>query len=106
MGLAISIVAHTGYPERVWYHKCKDRGKGCKNRKLVEKGGCTMWLDESLALQAVEKRLGNSVPELQADFSLPKEIAELGTVYGEEAHAVGGRREPAPRDAWAHQSRS
>ena len=50
-----------------------------------------MWLDESLALQAVEKRLGNSVPELQADFSLPKEIAELGTVYGEEAHAVGGR---------------
>lgn len=91
MGLAISIVAAPDHKERVWYHRCKDRGKGCKNRKLIDKGGCTMWLDESLALQAIEKRLHSSLPELRSDFSLPAEIANLGTVYGEEANAVGGR---------------
>ena len=91
MGLAISIVSAPGCSERVWYHKCKDRGKGCKNRNLLEKGGCTTWLDESKALEAIEKRLHTKVPELNADFSLPKEIADLGTVYGEEANAVGGR---------------
>lgn len=35
MGLAVSLVATA--KERVWYHKCnrKDRGRGCRNTKLV-----------------------------------------------------------------------
>jgi ATP-dependent RNA helicase DDX1 len=91
MGLAISIVATEGVNERVWYHTCKDRGKNCTNRKLLDQGGCTTWLDESKALAAIEKRLRAKVPELNADFSLPTEIAALNVNYGEEAKTVGGR---------------
>jgi ATP-dependent RNA helicase DDX1 len=91
MGLAISIVAAEGVNERVSYHTCKDRGKNCNNRKLLDQGGCTTWLDESKALAAIEKRLHAKVPELNADFSLPTEIAALNVNYGEEAKTVGGR---------------
>tara|TARA_A100001035_G_C27589412_1_gene411250 strand:- start:51 stop:677 length:627 start_codon:yes stop_codon:yes gene_type:complete len=91
MGLAISLVASEGVKERVWYHKCKDRGKDCSNRALVDKGGCTMWMDESASLAAIEKRLHQKVPELNEDFSLPLAIAEQKIVYGEEAVATGGR---------------
>jgi ATP-dependent RNA helicase DDX1 len=43
MGLAISLVATDGAKEKVWYHKCANRGKGCTNRKLTTEGGCTIW---------------------------------------------------------------
>ena len=91
MGLAISLVAAEGVREKVWYHKCKDRGKGCTNRALVNKGGCTMWMNESDSLAAIEKRLHQKIATLQDDFSLPKVIAEQNIVYGEEVAATGGR---------------
>ena len=93
MGLAISLVAAEGVKEKVWYHSnCKDRGKdGCKNRNLVEKGGCTIWMDESASLAAIEKRLHQKISELNPNFSLPKEIADMNVTYGEEAAMTGGR---------------
>ena len=91
MGLAISLVAAEGVRERVWYHKCKDRGKGCINRALVDRGGCTMWMDESASLAAIEKRLHQEILPLRDDFSLPAAIAEQNVVYGEEAAVTGGR---------------
>ncbi len=91
MGLAISLVAAEGVRERVWYHKCKDRGKGCINRALVDRGGCTMWMDESASLAAIEKRIHQEILPLRDDFSLPAAIAEQNVVYGEEAAVTGGR---------------
>lgn len=45
MGLAISLVSTI--PEKVWYHSnCPNRGKGCYNTQLVEKGGCAIWYNE------------------------------------------------------------
>ena len=102
MGLAISIVAGTdaegqGLKEKVWYHKCKDRGKGCTKRQTTDKGGCTIWHDEPAMLTAIQTRLHmpGGVPELQADFSLPQEIADLNVEYGEldsSAPAASGGR--------------
>uniref|UniRef100_A0A8C2TJ93 ATP-dependent RNA helicase n=1 Tax=Coturnix japonica TaxID=93934 RepID=A0A8C2TJ93_COTJA len=44
MGLAISLVAKE--KEKVWYHVCSSRGKGCYNTRLKEEGGCTIWYNE------------------------------------------------------------
>lgn len=42
LGLAVSLVAVP--KEAVWYHTCnKARGVVCKNRKLVDAGGCLIW---------------------------------------------------------------
>jgi len=100
MGLAISLVAGndadgTGLKEKVWYHKCKDRGKGCTNRALADKGGCTIWFNEPAMLTAIQTRLHmpHGIPELLPDFSLPKEIADLNIEYGElESAAPSGGR--------------
>ena len=94
LGLAISIVANTLQKEKVWYHTCKDRGKGCTNRKLKDKGGCTIWYDEPAMLGAIQTRLQMpaGIPELGTDFNLPKEIADLNCEYGELVTAVTGGR--------------
>ena len=84
MGLAFSLVSEDGVKEKVWYHKCANRGKHCENRELLEKGGCAIWYDEELCLQAVEKRLQARILELQSDFSLPMELKELNIKYGED----------------------
>ncbi|CAI5769587.1 ATP-dependent RNA helicase DDX1 [Podarcis lilfordi] len=44
MGLAISLVATE--KEKVWYHSCPSRGKGCYNTRLKDEGGCTIWYNE------------------------------------------------------------
>lgn len=98
MGLAISIVAGDdteGKPirEKVWFHTCKDRGRGCTNRELKEAGGCTILYDEPAMLKAVAKRLHmEGIPEMTPQFELPKEIADLKTEYGElESAPAGGQ---------------
>lgn len=91
MGLAISIVAGNDIKEKVWFHKCANRGKGCLNRADVGEGGCTMWYDEPALLRNVEQRLHQPIPELApSTYELPPEIAQLGVEYGEEAKQVGG----------------
>jgi ATP-dependent RNA helicase DDX1 len=96
MGLAISLVSSV--PEKVWYHQCKNRGQGCKNTKLKESGGCTIWYDEPALLKAITKRLAlDHIPRMtsKADcvgptgeklsylFELPAGMGS-GIVYGEE----------------------
>ena len=38
------IADHTHLPLllQVWYHKCPNRGKGCRNTSLLENGGCAI----------------------------------------------------------------
>jgi ATP-dependent RNA helicase DDX1 len=90
MGLAISIVAAEGVEERVWYHSnCSNRGKGCYNRNLVEKGGCTIWYNEPRILAAVKERLHmTQIPSLTESYELPPELACFNVTYGEEANMV------------------
>ena len=84
MGLAINIVAGENLLEKVWYHRCKNRGKGCSNRKLVEKGGCTLWYNEGELLSRIEERLDSKVANLApVDYTLPEELLSTGVVYGE-----------------------
>jgi ATP-dependent RNA helicase DDX1 len=99
VGLAISLVATA--QERVWFHKCANRGKGCADVKA-----CTVWYDEPKLIDAVRKRLGMrdaGIPRMLVQrggagaaggaggytFELPPEVAALGAVYGEEQGAAG-----------------
>ena len=102
VGLAVSLVA-AGAKERVWFHKCANRGKGCGD---VAK--CSVWYDEPHLLASIRRRLqlpadaflpvmkctrngsvasGKVLPYL---FTLPPEVASLGAVYGEEAGSSTG----------------
>ena len=84
MGLAISIVCPDHVDEKVWFHKCSNRGKdGCQKRQLTSQGGCTIWYNETEYFQNIQKRLDMSVPELKEDFGLPDDLAALGVEYGE-----------------------
>lgn len=90
LGLALSFA--TNVKEKVWYHKCRDRGRGCTNTNLVDKGGCTIWYDEPAYLEAIEKRLGAKIEAiapihdpgnpLRYRFQLPEWAASLS--YGED----------------------
>ena len=84
MGLAISIIAPSAVKEKVWFHKCTNRGKGCSNRKDADKGGCTIQYDEAAIFQAIEERIHFKVPIMDASYNLPPELAELNTQYGED----------------------
>lgn len=81
----------------MWFHKnCADRGRGCTNRELLERGGCTIWYDEANLLGAVEKRLGEKIPELGQGYSLPENLRRTGSggeasvEYGSEVGKGGG----------------
>ncbi|CAD7927747.1 unnamed protein product [Amoebophrya sp. A25] len=91
-GLAISLVATE--KEKVWYHKCKSRGKDCQpwpgntrltipfgtdgklkardpNAWVIDEGGCSIWYDEPDLVQKVEKRIGMPLKEMNPDdFSI------------------------------------
>ena len=96
-----SASSSSDWQEKVWFHTCSNRGKGCLNRKLKSDGGCTIWYNESVLLDNVKERLhmepSERIPELSVDdFSLPAALAELGIVYGEdtlksdESNSFGG----------------
>ncbi len=97
MGLAISLVGVEDQ-EKVWYHKCNNRGIGCNNRHLVNDGGCTIWYNESAILSKIEQKIAmpvlRMVPNISSsnnnrsnsiDWNLPTEIASLNCSYGEIA---------------------
>ncbi|KAH0483715.1 MAG: hypothetical protein KVP17_001452 [Porospora cf. gigantea B] len=54
VGLAIAITATE--KEKVWYHKCRNRGEGCDDTRLISEGGCCIWYDEPTLLEAIERR--------------------------------------------------
>ncbi|MDP2436931.1 MAG: helicase-related protein, partial [archaeon] len=78
MGLAISIIGSA--PEKVWYHTCKTKGKGCLNRRLRSEGGCCIWYDEPDCLRQIEERLQQTVTSIGADCRFPG--FQPGVVYG------------------------
>lgn len=85
MGLAVSLVSSVR--EKVWYHRCKNRGIGCTNTKLLSKGGCCKWFDEQDLLRRVKARLGDgtnieAMVETPEGLRLPAGIGE-GVTYGE-----------------------
>lgn len=93
MGLAMSLVAMEDL-EKVWYHRCNKRGGvGCNNREIVDKGGCTIWYNESQCLQKIEAKIqmpiksmiSSSNAEQGIDWSLPEDIAKMNVIYGEVA---------------------
>jgi superfamily II DNA/RNA helicase len=107
MGLAISLVA--SHQEKVWYHMCANKGKGCHNTKLTTDGGCAIWYDEPQYLKVcvastkhlpsttyygsrrchfhkdIEKRLGQSIPELGDDLKWSGEQVMYGQKRDETA---------------------
>jgi len=85
MGLAVSIVAEPELKEKVWYHKCANRGKGCQNKKLTDQGGCCIWYDETSCLTQIEERLDTKVSLMSDNYDLPIELTDIGVVYGEAA---------------------
>lgn len=93
MGLAISIVCDSE-KEKVWYHQCANRGKGCTNRNLKADGGCTIWYNEGDLLAQIERRLQvESIPSLlPQSFDLPPALAELGVEYGEKIEVSSNGR--------------
>ena len=81
MGLAISIVS--AVREKVWYHSCSNKGKSCSNRNLKELGGCTIWNNEVVLLEKVEKRLHQPIPIIVSqDLELPDKLASEQIRYG------------------------
>lgn len=100
MGLAISLVSSSA-KEKVWFHKCANRGKGCSDTRVAP-AGCAVWYDEPALLASVMRRLhmppGEGLPVMSVAregvtatgqllpyvFALPPAVAALGTVYGEE----------------------
>jgi ATP-dependent RNA helicase DDX1 len=66
-GLAVSLVS--SQKESMWFHTCNRAKSGtCKNRKLVDVGGCVVWYDESKILEEIETRLGGKIEELDTSF--------------------------------------
>ncbi|EPQ02497.1 ATP-dependent RNA helicase DDX1 [Myotis brandtii] len=63
MGLAISLVVTE--KEKVWYHVCSSRGKGCYNTRLKEDGGCTIWYNEMQLLSEAEEHLNCTISQVE-----------------------------------------
>ncbi|KAK8791728.1 hypothetical protein WA588_002037 [Blastocystis sp. NMH] len=81
VGLSISIVGKE--EEKVWYHTCKKspkERKHCRNTKLTSEGGCCIWMNEMEMAEAIEERVGITIPLLKPDLSLPEGI-DLGNVH-------------------------
>ena len=88
MGLAISLVG--GAKERVWFHRCPLRGKGCTNRQLVSDGGCTLWYDEKALWSAISLKISSAQGSLvrmtaAGGYRVP---GDLG-IYGRRAVGKG-----------------
>eukprot|EP00049_Salpingoeca_infusionum_P001017 m.44229 g.44229 ORF g.44229 m.44229 type:complete len:734 (-) comp10825_c1_seq6:1035-3236(-) len=80
MGLAISLVSRV--QEKVWYHSCPSRGRGCKNTKLTTQGGCAIWYDEPQLLSDIQEHLGVVIPELDDTLEVPVNEFDGKVVYG------------------------
>ncbi|EGD75338.1 eIF4a [Salpingoeca rosetta] len=85
MGLAISLVATT--QEKVWYHTCPSKGKGCHNTRLKSQGGCTIWYDEPQLLADIQEHLGVVIPTSDASFKIERSEFDGKVVYGEKRNA-------------------
>ncbi|XP_037668852.1 ATP-dependent RNA helicase DDX1 [Choloepus didactylus] len=88
MGLAISLVATE--KEKVWYHVCSSRGKGCYNTRLKEDGGCTIWYNEMQLLSEIEEHLNCTISQVEPDIKVPVDEFDGKVTYGQRRAAGGG----------------
>ncbi|KAM9317423.1 ATP-dependent RNA helicase DDX1 [Gastrophryne carolinensis] len=88
MGLAISLVA--AEKEKVWYHVCSSRGKGCYNTRLKEDGGCTIWYNEMQLLSEIEEHLTCTISQVEVDMKVPLDEFDGKVTYGQRRAAGGG----------------
>ncbi|XP_072107381.1 ATP-dependent RNA helicase DDX1 [Mobula birostris] len=87
MGLAISLVASE--KEKVWYHSCPSRGRGCYNTRLKDQGGCTIWYNEVQLLTDIEEHLNVIITQVEPDLKIPVDEFDGKVVYGQK-RALGG----------------
>ncbi|TNM95025.1 hypothetical protein fugu_017784 [Takifugu bimaculatus] len=87
MGLAISLVAME--KEKVWYHVCPNRGRGCYNTRLKEEGGCTIWYNEKELLSDIEEHLKCTITQCEPDIKVPVDEFDGKVSYGQR-RALGG----------------
>ncbi|KAF3849774.1 hypothetical protein F7725_019493 [Dissostichus mawsoni] len=88
MGLAISLVAME--KEKVWYHVCANRGRGCYNTRLKEDGGCTIWYKEKELLSDIEEHLKCTVTQCEPDIKVPLDDFDGKVTYGQRKALGGG----------------
>ncbi|XP_053565637.1 ATP-dependent RNA helicase DDX1 [Bombina bombina] len=88
MGLAISLVASE--KEKVWYHVCSSRGKGCYNTRLKEDGGCTIWYNEMQLLSEIEEHLTCTISQVEPDIKVPADDFDGKVTYGQRRATGGG----------------
>ncbi|XP_066290913.1 ATP-dependent RNA helicase DDX1-like isoform X1 [Branchiostoma lanceolatum] len=88
MGLAISFVSTV--KEKVWYHGCPSRGRGCYNTRLTSQGGCAIWFDEPQYMADIEEHLGVIIQQVEADMKVPVDEFDGKVVYGQKRKAGGG----------------
>jgi len=87
MGLAISLVS--AVPEKVWYHGCPSRGKGCNNTRLTTQGGCAIWYNEPQYLADIEEHLGVTITIVDADIKVPMDEFDGKVTYGQKRQNRG-----------------
>ncbi|KAG7265895.1 hypothetical protein CRUP_009499 [Coryphaenoides rupestris] len=88
MGLAISLVAMD--KEKVWYHVCANRGRGCYNTRLKEEGGCTIWYNEKELLSDIEEHLKCTITQCEPDIKVPLDDFDGKVTYGQRKALGGG----------------
>ncbi|KAJ8397647.1 hypothetical protein AAFF_G00436460 [Aldrovandia affinis] len=88
MGLAISLVAME--KEKVWYHVCASRGKGCNKTWLKEDGGCTIWYNEKELLSDIEEHLKCTITQCEQDIKVPLDDFDGKVTYGKRKTTGGG----------------
>uniref|UniRef100_UPI00358FAECF ATP-dependent RNA helicase DDX1 n=1 Tax=Myxine glutinosa TaxID=7769 RepID=UPI00358FAECF len=80
MGLALSLVSKE--KEKVWYHVCPNRGRGCYNTRLKSEGGCTIWYNEQQYLADIEEHLKMTIEQVEPDIKIPVNEFDGKVVYG------------------------
>ncbi|KAL7674880.1 hypothetical protein ACOME3_001153 [Neoechinorhynchus agilis] len=80
MGLAVSLCATI--PEKVWYHTCPSRGKGCHRTTLTSHGGCAIWYTEKTYLSDIEEHLGETIQSVDGEFNVPVDEFHGKVIYG------------------------
>ena len=70
---------------QVWYHSnCRNRGKGCYNTNLTDRGGCCIWYDEPALLGAIEEHLGVTIDSVEQDLKVPTNEFDGQVTYGQK----------------------
>lgn len=88
MGLALSF--SSSVKEKVWYHSnCNNRGKGCYNTSLTDKGGCCIWYNEPQYLADIEDHLGVTIDQVGCDLKVPLDEFDGKVTYGQKRRNMG-----------------